>query len=574
VELCSQISAARAQDEAELVLRGGRLINVFSGELEVADVAISEGVVVGVGPGYSGREEVDVSGCYLCPGLIDAHMHLESSQVTVPEFARAVVPHGTTAVVLDPHEIANVHGLAGVQYLLDSRRGVPMSVFMMAPSCVPATSMETAGAELTAQDLAPLWDEPGVIGLGEMMNFPGVLWCDPEVMAKLAEARRRGLIIDGHCPGLTGTDLNAYIAAGIDSDHEATQAEEAAEKLRRGMYVVMREASSARNLADLVPLVTPANSRRCCFGTDDRHPGDLLSEGHVDHLVRRAIELGLEPVTAVQMATLNAAERFGLDRQGYGAIAPGWRADILVLTNMKMFHVKHIYHAGRLVAEDGAMLADLPAAPAYLPPSMNINWDGFSGLAVAAPAGGKIRVIEAVDGQIVTGQSIAAARLQDGLAVADPDRDLLKLAVIERHRATGNIGLGFVRGFGLKRGALAGSVAHDSHNLIAVGANDEDMLRAVREIEKAGGGQIAVADGEVLAMLALPIAGLMSDRPLSAVHEAAEALAAAARELGCGLTAPFMTLSFLALPVIPALKLTDKGLVDVEQFEIVPLWAE
>ncbi len=573
MNLCSLISAARGQDAADLVLRGADVVNVFSGEVERADVAIVGGTIVAPGDGSHSRNVVDMSDMCLCPGLIDAHMHLESSQVTLPEFARAVVPHGTSAVVLDPHEIANVHGIAGVRYLLQSRQGIPMSAFIMAPSCVPATHMETSGAELTAADVAALLEEPGVPGLGEMMNFPGVLSCDDGVLGKIQATKERGGILDGHCPRLSGNALNAYVAAGINSDHECTRPEEALEKLRRGMYVMIREASSARNLADLLPIVTPDNSRRCCFCTDDREPGELLGAGHVDDLVRKAIGLGLNPVTAMRMATLNAAERFGLDRHGYGAIAPGWRADIIALTNLTMFHVKHVCFEGRLVAEDGAMIADLPALPADLPPSMNINWDAFQGLAVRAPAeGARLRVIEVVEGQVVTGQSVETARIQDGRAVADPDRDLLKLAVIERHKATGNVGLGFVRGFGLKRGALASSVAHDSHNIVVVGTNDDDMLTAVREIEKAAGGQVAVADGKVLAMLPLPIAGLMSDRPLSAVHETGETVRAAARDLGCRLRAPFMTLSFLALPVIPSLKLTDKGLVDVEEFRVVPLW--
>ena len=575
MDICSGIRAARGDEAADIVLRGGDLVNVLSGEIEPADVAIKDGLIVGVGDGYEGRTEVDVSGRYLCPGFIDPHMHLESSQVTMAQFARAVVPRGTTAVALDPHEIANVHGIAGVEYLLDSRVGVPLSVFVMAPSCVPATSMETSGAELSAAELAKLYGRPGILGLGEMMNFPGVLSCDPAVKEKLEDARRRGLVIDGHCPGLTGAELNAYIGVGIDADHECTRAEEAAEKLRRGMYVLLREASSARNLADLLPMVTAENSRRCCLCTDDRDPADLLSEGHIDDLVRKAINYGLDAMTVVRMATLNAAERLGLQRRGYGAIAPGYRADIVVCKDLESFAAQAVYQAGRLVAEAGAMVVDLPHTPASLPVSMNINWDEFGGLDVAAEAGkSRVRVIAAADAQVVTGQSVEQARIEDGFAVADTARDLLKLAVVERHKGIGNVGVGFVRGFGMKRGALASSVAHDSHNIVVVGTNDEDMLTAVRAIERAGGGQVVVADGEVAALLELPIGGLMSDQALTAVAEAGERLEAAARKLGCTLTAPFMTLSFLALPVIPSLKLTDKGLVDVQRFEIVPLWVK
>lgn len=570
-----RIAVARGDEPADLVLRGGRVVNVFDGTLEEADVAIADGVVAGVGTGYTGADEFDVRGCVLVPGLIDAHMHVESTQVTVPEFARAVVPRGTTAAVLDPHEIANVHGLEGIRYILRSRQGVPMSIFVMASSCVPATHMETAGAELRAEDLSALFDEEGVIGLAEMMNFPGVIFRDPAVLAKIKASHARGLPVDGHCPGLSGRDLNAYAAAGIGSDHESTRPEEAAEKLRRGLYVFIREGSSARNLEALLPIVTPQNSRRCCWATDDRHPGDLIREGHVDHLVRKAISLGLDPVTAVQMGTLNPAEWFGLDRRGYGAIAPGWRADIVVLEDLETFTVRQVFVAGQLVAQHGRLVVDVPRPAVSLPPSVRINWEAFRGLRVSAPPGHTtLRVIEAIEGQIVTGARLMPARIENGEAVADPDRDLLKLAVVERHRGTGNVGVGFVTGFGLRRGALASSVAHDSHNIIVVGTNDEDMLLAVREIERLGGGQVAVADGRVLAALPLPIAGLMSDRPLEEVAEADEAIHRAARSLGCTLQSPYMTLSFLALPVIPKLKLTDKGLVDVERFELVDLWAD
>lgn len=570
-----RIATASGEREVELVLRGGQLINVFSGEIEQADVAVDDGVVVGIGGEYAGRTEIDVAGRYLCPGLLDGHMHVESTQVTVPEFVRAVVPRGTTAVIFDPHEIANVHGVDGIRYILDSRRDVPLSIFVMASSCVPATHMETAGAELTVDDLTPLFDEPGVLGLAEMMNFPGVLARDPGVLEKIEAAHRRDALVDGHCPGLRGQGLNAYLAAGIGSDHESTTPEEALEKLRKGMYVMIREASSARNLADLLPIVTPANSRRCCFCTDDRHPGDLLRQGHIDHLLRKAVSLDLDPVTAIRMATLNTAEWFGLDRRGYGALAPGWRADIVVFDDLSSFRVTHVYVGGELVAEGGRLIVDVPPAPSHLPHSVHIDWDTFEGLAVPAPdANATMHVIGAREGQIVTEARVAPACVENGHAVADPTRDLLKLAVVERHAGTGNVGIAFVEGFGLKHGALASSVAHDSHNIIVVGTNDGDMLTAIRTIESMGGGQVAVADRAVRAALPLPIAGLMSDRPIEEVAEADAAIHRAARELGCVLEAPYMTLSFLALPVIPALKLTDKGLVDVEKFELVPLWTD
>ena len=569
------IAAAHGDEPADLVLRGGRLVNVFSGEIETADIAIADGIIVGIGSGYEGKQTIDVADYWLAPGLIDGHMHVESTQVTVPEFARAVVPRGTTAAIFDPHEIANVHGLDGIRYILESRRSVPMSIFVMASSCVPATHMETAGAALDADDLAPLFDEEGVIGLAEMMNFPGVIFRDPAVLAKIRLAHTRGVPIDGHSPGVRGRDLNAYILAGIGSDHESTTPDEAAEKLRRGMYVLIREASSARNLEALLPIVTAANSRRCCWATDDRHPGDLLREGHVDHLVRKAISLGLDPITAIQMGTLNTAEWFGLDRRGYGALAPGFRADILVLDDLETFHVQRVFVGGQLVAEDGHVLVDVPHAPSTLPPSVRIDWDAFRGFDIPAPAGHQTaRVIEVIEGQIVTGERFMPARIENGYALADPSRDMLKLAVVERHHGTGNVGIAFVTGFGLQRGALASSVAHDSHNIIVVGTNDADMLAAVRAIERMGGGQVAVADSNVLAALPLPIAGLMSDRPLEEVAAQDEAIHTAAHALGCRLHSPFMTLSFLALPVIPKLKLTDKGLVDVERFDFVEIWVD
>lgn len=573
MDLCRLIEVAAGREPADLVIRGGRLVNVLSGAIEEVDLAICAGLIASVGAGYDGREEVDVGGAHLCPGLIDPHMHLESSQVTLPQFARAVVPLGTTAVVLDPHEIANVHGMEGVGYLLQSRRNLPLSVFITAPSCVPATQLETAGAELGSEQIAELLDEPGVVGLGEMMNFPGVLGCDRQVLEKLRKASERKMVRDGHSPGLSGADLNSYLAAGIDSDHECTTAEEAAEKLARGMYLFIREGSSARNLADLLPFVTAQNSRRVSFCTDDREPGDLLEHGHLDDVVRKAVAAGLDPVTAITMASLNAAERFCLDREGYGAIAPGRRADVLVCESLDPFRVRQVYVAGRLVAEDGQISGPIPATADPPAGSMNLGWDRFEGLAVPAE-GHQVRVIRVLEGQVITGHDTGDACIRDGMAVADSNRDLLKIAVFERHHASGRVGIGFVRGFGLRQGALASSVAHDSHNIVVVGADDADMLAAVRELERGGGGQVVVCDGQVRAMLELPIAGLMSDKPLEQVHQASEKLVKAARELGCSLPAPFMTLSFLALPVIPSLKLTDMGLVDVDSFSIVPLWVD
>ena len=562
------IAVARSEEPADLWLKNAQVVNVLSAEIHSADVAIYEGRVVGFGP-YEARQTIDLEGRYLCPGFIDGHVHLESSMVQPSEFARAVVPHGTTAVVADPHEIANVLGLDGVRYVLEASEGLPLTIYVMLPSCVPATQMETAGAELSAADLATLLDHPRVLGLAEMMNFPGVLFRVPEVLEKIGMAGQRP--VDGHAPGLSGKDLNAYVAAGVRSDHECTTLDEAREKLRLGMHIFIREGTTARNLRDLLPLVTPANARRCSFVTDDRHPEDLLSEGHIDDLVRKAVAQRLDPVIAVQMASINTAEYFGL--RNVGAIAPGYRADLLVVDDMERFGIAQVFAAGQLVAEEGRFLplpAELPGVP--LESTMHLD---LTALDFTIAAGeGLARVIGVIPGQIITERLIVQVPVKNGQAVADPAQDLLKMAVVERHQNTGNVGLGFVKGFGLRKGAIASSVAHDSHNIVVVGADDTDMRAAVGAVGGMGGGQVVVTDGQVKAQLPLPIAGLMSDQPLEEVRDRIEALTAAARELGCVLPDPLMTMSFLSLPVIPTLKLTDKGLVDVEQFAVVPLFSQ
>jgi len=571
-DLGRRIAAARGDAECDLVLRGGRLIDVLAGEVYEADVAVFDGVVVGIGDGYQGREEIDCRGRWVAPAFIDGHMHVESSLVTLPEFARAVLPRGTATVVLDPHEIANVHGAEGIRYILESRRGLPLRAFVMASSCVPATHMETAGAELDVAALEEILEDDGVIGLAELMNFPGVVFGDPGVLAKLEAARERGATIDGHSPGLGGRALNAYVVGGPGSDHECTTIEEAREKLRRGLRIMVREASTAQNLEALLPLVTERTERRCCFVTDDRHPSDLLTEGHIDHAVRKAIALGLDPITAWRMGTTNTAEWFGLDRIGLGALAPGRRGDILVLSDLETVEVERVFVEGRLVAADGRVVVDLPAAPATLPPSVHVDLERFPGCEVPA-AGETVRVIEVVPGQIVTGHGTAPATIRDGQAVADPDRDLCKIAVVERHGRRGSVGLGFVRGLGLESGAIASSVGHDSHNIVVAGADDASMRRALEEVVRLGGGLVVASGGEAVASLPLPIAGLMSDRSLPEVRSDLDALHTAYHDLGGTLDDAFMALSFLALPVIPSLKITDLGLVDVEKFEIVPLWA-
>jgi len=570
MKLSRFLPIARGDEPADLVLCNGRVINVFTGEIIEADVAIAGDTVVGVGPGYEAREEMDLGGRYVCPGLIDAHVHIESAMVIPPQYARAVVPRGTTTIVADPHEIANVVGADGIRYMLAVSEGLPLSVLVNLPSCVPATHMGTAGAELTADDLIELRDLDRVIGLAEFMNVPGAVLGLPGALDKLVAFQ--GRVIDGHAPAISGKWLQAYVGAGPGSDHECITADEMLEKLRLGVVVFIRESTAARNLRALVPAITPQNSRRCAFATDDLHLGDLLDEGHVDHLIRMAVAEGLDPITAIQMATLNAAEWFRLrDR---GAVAPGRRADLLVFSNLKDFRAEMVFAGGGLVAEDGAPVGDwpTPAVDVGVRDTVHVDWEQLS---FAIPAQGeRMRVVGVVPDQVVTEHLIEPAKVVDGLAVADLERDLLKIAVVERHRGTGNVGLGFVRGLGLRRGALAGSVGHDAHNLTVAGCDDTSMMTAARAVGDLGGGLVAAVGEEVLASVPLPIAGLMSDQPMEAIRRQMDRLLAVAQDFGSSLHDPFMALGFLVLEVIPALKLTDQGLVDVEKFDFVPLWVE
>jgi adenine deaminase len=566
VDLETRIAAALGEEQADLLLKNAMLLNVFSGEVHPADIAIREGQVVGFGD-YPARGTIDLAGKVVCPGLIDAHVHLEDSMVPPAEFARVVVPRGTTSVICDPHEIANVLGLNGIRYMLEASADLPLNVYLMAPSCVPATDMETAGAALSADDIREVLGWERVLGLAEMMNYPGVLARVPEVLDRLHVAAGRP--IDGHAPGLAGRDLNAYIAAGIHSDHECTELEEAREKLRRGLRIFIREGAVARNLEALLPLVTPANARYCSFCTDDRDPDTLLTSGGVDDVVRSAMARGLDPVLAVQMASINTARHFRL--QGIGAVAPGYRADLLVLGDLHELQVDMVFSAGKLVAREGQYLRSRKTVR-HPGNSVRVN---LSALDFSIPASdGPARVIGVIPDQVVTESLVMEPTVAAGQVVADPARDLLKIAVVERHQGSGNVGLGLVQGMGLERGAMASSVAHDSHNIVVVGVSDGDMHAAVAAIADLGGGQVVVEDGQTRAAVALPIAGLMSDRPLEHVRDSVRGLGEAAKALGCTLSEPFMTLSFLALPVIPALKLTDQGLVDVSQFGFVPLLGE
>jgi adenine deaminase len=565
MELANLISVAKGELPADLILANARVVNVFNGEIEAGNVAISGGRIAGVGDYQQAKQVMDLGGRYLAPGLIDGHTHLESSMLDVGEYARAVVPRGTSAVITDLHEIANVCGLEGMRYVMSCARRLPLELFLMAPSCVPATHLETSGASLGADDIRQVLRWRGCIGLGEVMNFPGVIGGDEGVLSKINYAGSK--VVDGHAPGVKGKDLSAYIAAGIYSDHESVTLEEAGEKLRQGMHVMIREGSAEKNLEALLPLVTDKTYKRCMLVVDDRSCVDLLRDGDIDAVVRKAIGRGLDPVRAIQLATINTAEYFRLGR--LGAIAPGYQANLIAIGDLHRLQIDMVFYRGRMVAREGE-----PLFPAYrqavrgLTNTVNIRPFNKEALRMAA-TGGEQAVIEIVPGQIITKKRLEKVKISGGFAVTDISRDILKLVVVERHKATGNIGLGLVTGFGLKRGALASSIAHDSHNIVAVGASDEDIFATIREIEKLQGGLVVAVGGKVLASLALPIAGLLSDEPLEVVVEKLDKVERAAADLGTALPSPFSTLSFLALPVIPELRLTDLGLVDVNQFRLI-----
>lgn len=569
--LKGKILAASGENKSSLVLKNARIVNVFTAEVEKGDIAIEDGYIVGIGE-YRGETEIDLKEMVVCPGLIDGHIHLESSMVVPAEFERAVVPHGTLAVVTDPHEIANVAGTEGIRFMLERTEGLTLDVFFMLPSCVPATGLDESGAVLNADSLAPFYEDKRVLGLAELMDAYDTVKAKKEILEKLEGARSRGLLVDGHGPGILGKDLNAYVTAGVRSDHECTCFEEAAEKLRRGQWVMIREGTAARNLEALMPLFKEPYYRRCMLVTDDKHPGDLLELGHLDYIIRRAVSLGADPVHAVMMSTLHEAEYFGLKE--VGAVAPGYKANLLVVSDLRDFQVRKVYKEGRLVAEDGVMKENAPAAetPAPLRVSDSFHIDEIHPEDLRFQQKGDfIRVIELTPGDLVTEARKAPWREQEecspGVCVED---DIIKMAVLERHRSTGHIGLGFLGGYGLKRGAVATSIAHDSHNLILAGTNDGDMALAGNVVRKNRGGLAVVADGVVLGELPLPVAGLMSQEPAGWVSEKLEELKVKARELGIRKDIdPFMTLAFASLPVIPKLRLNTYGLIDVEKQEVI-----
>jgi adenine deaminase len=556
------MAVARGDAPADLVLAGGRVLSVFTKEWLDVDVAILDGHIVGLGR-YEGRERIDVSGAFLVPGFIDAHMHLESSKLTVDEFARAVLVHGTTAVVADPHEIANVLGTDGIHWLLDSCADLPLDVFVMASSCVPASKFESPRRPFTPGDIESLLRRHRVIGIAEMMNFPGVIAGEDAELAKLMT----GLTdhVDGHAPGVSGPALNAYVASGITSDHESTTFDEALEKRRLGMWVMLREASIARNLRDLLPLVKRFGPERCVFCTDDREPDFIIEEGHINQMVRVAVEEGISPEDALIMATINPATCHQLWR--LGAIAPGYQADILVLDDLITFKPRQVLKRG---AAPRFVKLDVPEWV-----RQTVNLAPLDAGSFRIPAGPKqVRVIRVIPAQLLTGVDVVEPCVKDGSMVADPARDLVKIAVVERHHATGRVGLGLATNLGLKRGAYASTVAHDAHNIVVLGVDDGDMAACARRLAEIGGGVVIAEGGRVVEELPLPVAGLMSDRPLAEVHERLRSMERRLGTMGVTMPAPFMTLSFLALSVIPELKITDRGLVDVSRFELVPLGVE
>lgn len=565
-----RIGVAAGREKADLVLKGGKVINVFTEEIIEGDVAIVDGYIAGIGKDYEGLEVIELEGRYIAPGLIDGHVHIESSMATPEQYARAIVPRGTTTIIADPHEVANVNGMDGIEYILNASETVPMDVFVMLPSCVPATDFENSGAVLEAKQLSELINHPRVLGLGELMDYPAVIGASERVVDKIKLAHENNKIIDGHGPLIDGVELNAYTSAGVRTEHECESVEEMINRLRLGMYILIREGSAARNLSTLVQGVSKENLRRCLFCTDDRHPGDILKDGHIDNNVRLAMECGLPALSAIRMATLNAAECYRLyDR---GAVAPGYLADVIVIDNLRTFKVEKVFKAGKLVADDGLPLFEAESL-------IDERVRNTVNLGELDPEKLKLhmesdiaRVMKIAPKSLVTEHVTRKVGLKDGVFEYVRELDILKLAVLERHKATGNVGLGLVEGFEMKDGAIASTVAHDSHNLIIIGDTDDNIMAAAKEVERIGGGLVVVKSGMVIGSLPLPIAGIMSDKTLSEMDAEHEKLMELAYNVGVNKEIdPFMLLAFLALPVIPELKLTDIGLFDVVNFEFVDL---
>ncbi|OIK09157.1 adenine deaminase [Bacillus sp. MUM 116] len=566
--LKNKIAAAGAKIPADLVIKNGKIIDVFNQEIIAGDLAIKDGLFVGIGD-YEGIEIIDAGNRYICPGFIDAHVHIESSMVTPTEFAKAVLPHGVTTVIADPHEIANVSGIQGIQFMLDNSENLPLDVKIMLPSCVPATPFENNGAELLAEELKDFYQHERVLGLAEVMDYPSLQNADDHIMDKILQTNEHKRPIDGHLAGLDETAINIYRTAGIRTDHECTTATEALDRIRRGMYVMIREGSAAKNLTALIPAVNQHNARRFMFCTDDKHLDEIVEEGSIDHHVRMAIREGLSPLLAIQIGSLNAAECYGLHQKG--AIAPGYKADFLLLDDLEAVNISEVYVSGKLTARNGIYAGDSLQAydpeetltkTVHIPEILEKDFQIPIGETISA------NVIGIIPNSIVTKKLEEKVQVIDGNFVPSLEKDQLKLAVLERHKNTGNIGLGIVKGFGFTNGAIATTIAHDSHNIVAVGANDRDLLAAIREIKELNGGCVVIKDGKVIAALSLPIGGLMSEKSFMSIHQELKKINEALVQIGFnGNFNPFLTLSFLTLPVIPELKLTDLGLFDVGTFQ-------
>ena len=554
------IAVAAGREKADLVLKNAKYLNVFSNEFLCGDIAVANGLIAGVGK-YDGKTEIDVSGKLVLPGFIDAHIHLESSMVTPAEFAKAVVAHGTTTVITDPHEITNVMGIDGVEYMIQASQNLPIDVHFMMPSCVPATEIDESGAELDCKDIDLYLDNKKVLGLAEMMNYVGVINGDKNVLSKIVTSQAHHKKIDGHAPELSGNDLNAYIAAGVYSDHECSTFENALEKLRKGQFIMIREGTAAHNLKALMPLLTQQYYSRCMFATDDKHPSDLLHGGHIDYIVKQALKNGADPIVALKTATHHAARYFLLNNKG--AIASGYLADIVVVDNLEDFNVETVFKRGKLVFDGEVKDFSAPTVDEKLAEKCFDTFHLDSVTPSSFKVDGKLGLIGLVGGELLTRNLGTADKI-------DVENDILKIACIERHKGTNHIGVGYVKGYSLKSGAVATSVAHDSHNIITVGCNDDDIAVAVNAIKDSKGGIAVVENGKIKALLELPIAGLMSDEPLTTVNEKLENAKSSAYELGADKSIdPFMTLSFLSLPVIPSLRITTKGVSDAENWKML-----
>lgn len=554
------IAVAAGREKADLVLKNAKYLNVFSNEFLCGDIAVANGLIAGVGK-YDGKTEIDVSGKLVLPGFIDAHIHLESSMVTPAEFAKAVVAHGTTTVITDPHEITNVMGIDGVEYMIQASQNLPIDVHFMMPSCVPATEIDESGAELDCKDIDLYLDNKKVLGLAEMMNYVGVINGDKNVLSKIVTSQAHHKKIDGHAPELSGNDLNAYIAAGVYSDHECSTFENALEKLRKGQFIMIREGTAAHNLKALMPLLTQQYYSRCMFATDDKHPSDLLHGGHIDYIVKQALKNGADPIVALKTATHHAARYFLLNNKG--AIASGYLADIVVVDNLEDFNVETVFKRGKLVFDGEVKDFSAPTVDEKLAEKCFDTFHLDSVTPSSFKVDGKLGLIGLVGGELLTRNLGTADKI-------DVENDILKIACIERHKGTNHIGVGYVKGYSLKSGAVATSVAHDSHNIITVGCNDDDIAVAVNAIKDSKGGIAVVENGKIKALLELPIAGLMSDEPLTTVNEKLENAKLSAYELGADKSIdPFMTLSFLSLPVIPSLRITTKGVFDAENWKML-----